>query len=69
MLSGGDGDRCGNGIGRGLAFAIPSGMLQDVGQQIIATGKVQRPWLGIRIETLADNSSLRTHLSGIEQVR
>jgi Do/DeqQ family serine protease len=56
-----------NGLGHGLAFAIPSAMLQDVGQQLIATGKVQRPWLGIRIETLADNSSLRAHLIGIEQ--
>ncbi|MEP6669697.1 MAG: trypsin-like peptidase domain-containing protein [Chthoniobacter sp.] len=56
-----------NGLGHGLAFAIPAGMLQDVGQQLIATGKVQRPWLGIRIETLADNSSLRAHLVGIEQ--
>lgn len=56
-----------NGLGRGLAFAIPAGMLQDVGHQIIATGKVQRPWLGIRIETLADNTSLRAHLTGIEQ--
>lgn len=56
-----------NGLGRGLAFAIPAGMLQDVGQQLIATGKVQRPWLGIRIETLADNSSLRAHLTGVDQ--
>lgn len=56
-----------NGLGHGLAFAIPAGMLQDVGQQLIATGKVQRPWLGIRIETLADNSSLRAHLVGIER--
>ena len=56
-----------NGLGHGLAFAIPAGMLQDVGQQLIATRKVQRPWLGIRIEALADSSSLRTHLAGIEQ--
>ena len=56
-----------NGLGRGLAFAIPSAMLQDIGQQLIASGKVQRPWLGIRIETLAENVALRTHLGGIEQ--
>jgi len=56
-----------NGLGHGLAFAIPSGMLQEVGKQLIATGKVQRPWLGIRIETLSDNSSLRAHLTGIDQ--
>ena len=56
-----------SGLRSGLAFAIPEGMLQEVGRQLIATGKVQRPWLGIRIQALADNSSLRTHLSGIEQ--
>ncbi|MEI9895370.1 MAG: trypsin-like peptidase domain-containing protein [Chthoniobacter sp.] len=56
-----------NGLGHGLAFAIPATMLQDVGQQLIATGKVQRPWLGIRIETLADDSSLRAHLAGVQQ--
>ena len=42
-------------------------MLQNVGQQLLASGKVQRPWLGIRIETLAENASLRTHLGSIEQ--
>ena len=45
-----------NGIGRGLAFAIPAPCSQDVSQQLIADGKVQRPWLGIRIETLGDNA-------------
>jgi S1-C subfamily serine protease len=56
-----------NGLGRGLAFAIPSGMLRDVGQQLIAAGKVQHPCLGIRIQTLADNEALHAHLPGIEQ--
>jgi S1-C subfamily serine protease len=56
-----------HGLGRGLAFAIPSAMLEDIGQQLIAAGKVQRPWLGIRIETLADNAALRAHLGGIQQ--
>ncbi len=55
-----------NGIGRGLAFAIPSAMLVDVSQQLIASGKVRRSWLGVRIETLADNATLREHLQGIE---
>ncbi len=56
-----------NGVGRGLAFAIPSAMLQDVARQLIARGKVQRPWLGIRIETLGENSPLREHISGIDR--
>lgn len=56
-----------NGIGRGLAFAIPSNMLSDVGNQLIATGKITRPWLGIRIETLGDNPSLADHIQGIDK--
>jgi S1-C subfamily serine protease len=56
-----------HGLERGLAFAIPSSMLRNVSQQLMVSGKVQRPWLGIRIETLADNASLRTHLGAIEQ--
>ena len=56
-----------NGIGRGLAFAIPSAMLRDVGGQLIATGKVRRPWLGIRIETLRDSTKLRDHLADVER--
>lgn len=56
-----------NGIGRGLAFAIPSAMLQEVARQLIASGKVQRPWLGIRIETLGENSALRDHISGVDR--
>lgn len=55
-----------NGIGRGLAFAIPSGMLQEVSQQLIARGRVQRPWLGIRMETLGENSALREYISGVD---
>jgi S1-C subfamily serine protease len=55
-----------NGIGRGLAFAIPSAMLVDVSQQLIATGKVRRSCLGVRIETLSDNPSLREQLKGLE---
>ncbi len=53
-----------NGIGRGLAFAIPANMLQEVARQLIARGKVQRAWLGIRIETLGENPT--EHIAGID---
>ena len=55
-----------NGIGRGLAFAIPSAMLADISKQLIADGKVRRSWIGVRVETLADNPTLREHLQGID---
>ena len=38
-----------NGLGRGLAFAIPSNMLNDVGPELIATGHATHPWLGITV--------------------
>jgi len=56
-----------HGLGRGLAFAIPSSMLRDVGDQLMATGKVQRPWLGIRTETLGENETLREHITGVDK--
>ena len=54
-----------NGLGRGLAFAIPSGMLQEVSKQLIAEGKMRRSYIGVRVETLADRPALREHLRGI----
>ena len=55
-----------NGLGRGLAFAIPSAMLADVSKQLISDGKVRRSWIGVRVETLANNPTLREHLQGID---
>ena len=56
-----------NGIGRGLAFAIPSNMLRDVSDQLISKGHMSRPWLGIRIETLGEDSSLREQIQGVDK--
>ena len=53
--------------GMRLAFAIPSSMLRDVADQLVAKGKVQRPWLGIRIETLGENETLREHVTGVDK--
>lgn len=55
-----------NGIGRGLAFAIPSNILSEVAAQLVANGRVVRPWLGIRIESLSQNAELRERVNGIE---
>ena len=41
-----------NGLNRGLGFAIPSNMLREVGDQLIHSGHVVRPYIGVRIETL-----------------
>jgi serine protease Do len=48
-----------NGLNRGLGFAIPSNMAKEIGTELIAGHKIMRPWLGIRIETLGDDPSIR----------
>lgn len=56
-----------NGLNRGLGFAIPSNLVNEIGQQLVAGHKIVRPWLGIRIETLGDDSSIRDLFKGIDK--
>jgi len=56
-----------NGVGRGLAFAIPSNILRQIGNELIMTGRVIRPWLGVRIESLGENPLLREHAMGVDR--
>ena len=56
-----------NGLNRGLGFAIPSNLVNEIGTQLIAGNKIVRPWLGIRIETLGDDSSIRDLFKGVEK--
>ena len=58
-----------NGLNRGLGFAIPSNLVNEIGQQLIAGQKIVRPWLGIRIETLGDDPSIRDLFKGRGQRR
>ncbi len=55
-----------NGISRGLGFAIPAKLARSVSDELIANGRVVRPWLGIRIETLAEKPELQK-MMGIER--
>jgi S1-C subfamily serine protease len=55
-----------NGLGRGLSFAIPSDMLHDVGDALVATGHVTHPWLGITVSSLDDQSAGADHPRGID---
>jgi Do/DeqQ family serine protease len=54
------------GINRGIGFAIPSNMARDVAEKLIRDGKIVRPWLGIRIESLADNKELTETLPDVK---
>lgn len=47
---------------RGLAFAVPSNLLLQTLNQIIEFGRVSRPWLGIRVETLGETPALQEKL-------
>lgn len=40
------------GRGQGIGFAIPADMAQNVAQQLIATGHVERSWLGVGFQEL-----------------
>src|SRR5438132_139674 len=56
-----------NGMNRGLGFAIPVNMAKEIGAELIAGHKIVRPWLGIRIETLGDDPSIRDLLNGADK--
>jgi S1-C subfamily serine protease len=48
---------------RGLAFAVPANLLRQTVTQILEAGKVSRPWLGIRVETLGETKALGERLA------
>src|SRR6202048_1662812 len=56
-----------NGLNRGLGFAIPSNMAKEIGTELMAGHKIVRPWLGIRIETLGDDSAIRELFKGLDK--
>ena len=56
-----------NGLNRGLGFAIPSNLANEIGQQLISGQRIIRPWLGIRIETLGDDQSIRDLFKGLDK--
>src|SRR6059036_4378750 len=56
-----------NGMNRGLGFAIPVNMAKEIGAELIAGHKIVRPWLGIRIETLGDDPSIRDLFKGADK--
>lgn len=55
-----------NGLSSGLGFAIPANLARDISAELIERGRVVRPWLGIRIETLGENPSLQ-QMFGLER--
>jgi len=56
-----------NGMNRGLGFAIPINMAKEIGSELVAGHKIVRPWLGIRIETLGDDPTIRDLFKGADK--
>jgi serine protease Do len=55
-----------HGLNRGLGFAISSNLAKQVSDQLIASGKIVRPWLGIIIESLNDENRAEV-FKGVEK--
>lgn len=45
-----------HGLNRGLGFAISSNLAKQVSDQLITSGRIVRPWLGIIIESLNEQN-------------
>ncbi len=54
------------GMNRGIGFAIPTNLAREIADQLIAHGKIVRPWIGIQIETLAQNKELAESLPDLK---
>ncbi len=48
-----------SGLNHSIGFAIPSRIAKQVSDALLKTGRVIRPWLGIRIETLDETPELQ----------
>ena len=50
-----------------VGFAIPIKLAQKVGDLLMTKGKIERPWLGIEIRTLAEATEMKGRIKGAEQ--
>lgn len=55
------------GMNRGLGFAVPINMVKNVSEQLVATGRVSRPWLGIGIKGIEESVPLQNLFTGLEK--
>ena len=55
------------GLRTGIGFAIPSSLLREVSDQIIAEGKFTRAWLGVSIVSLKDDPEYQSLIQGLDE--
>lgn len=55
------------GLNRGLGFAIPINVVKNVSSQLVASGRVSRPWLGIGIKGIEESVALQNYFSGLDK--
>ncbi len=51
------------GRGQGIGFAVPSNMAKRVAEQILRTGRVQRPWTGLGTQDLSPEIAVELNLA------
>jgi len=55
------------GLHTGIGFAIPINMAKEVAEQLIATGKFTRSWLGVSIVSLREYPDFRDLVPGMQE--
>ncbi len=54
-------------MNRGLGFAIPINLAREVGDQLISSGRVSRPWLGIEIVGIEESEALQGYFPDLKR--
>src|SRR4029077_13845888 len=54
-------------MNRGLGFAIPINLARRVSEQLITSGRVSRPWLGIEIVGIEENEGLQRYFPELKK--
>lgn len=55
------------GMNRGLGFAVPIKLVKNVADQLIASGRVSRPWLGIGIRGIEESVALQNYFTDLQK--
>lgn len=50
-----------------VGFAIPIKLAQKIGNLLITKGKVERPWIGVDIQTLEEATEVKNSLNGVNK--